>query len=319
MKTNIGKNKLPPVNIKRNRMLSGNISGDFKSNPDAIFMLLPAVVMFMVFCIYPVINVFILGFTEYDGMNTPEFIGLYNYTRAFKDATWWTAVLNTFIMGFGTVLLQIPSALLLAVILNSKLRAQNFFRAAIFMPNITSQAVMGMIFFFIFQTESGILNEFLKTAGIIKEPVGWLGSDWMAKFTVVIFATWFHTGLKMVLFLAALQKIPADVYESSSIDGASRSKTFIHITLPMLGGMFRIIVMLSIIDAMKLFDSIKTLTDGGPAHSTDVMATYIFNYYFSPDYVSQQGYASAVSMIATVIIALVAVIYLKTTSKMAED
>jgi len=295
------------------------ISGDFSANPQGLFMLLPAVTLFLLFCVYPVICVFLLGFTEYDGFSAPKLIGFYNYSRAFRDATWWNAVLNTVVMGFGTVLLQIPLALFLAVILNSKIRGRDMFRASLFLPNVTSQAVMGMIFFFIFQTDTGILNELLKLTGLITHPVPWMETDFLAKLTVVLFATWFHTGLKMVLFLAAMQKIPSDIYESSSIDGAAGFKTFWHITLPMLGGMFRIIVMLSIIDAMKLFDSIKTLTDGGPAHGTDVMATYIYRYYFSPDYISQQGYASAVSMIATVIIAIVAFIYMKTTTKMSEN
>lgn len=303
---------------RKRASFSAAIPGDLKDNPQGILMLLPAVVLFLMFCVYPLICVFVLGFTEYDGINTPEFTGLYNYIRAFRDATWWNAVVNTLIMGFGTVLLQIPIALFFAVILNSKLRGRDFFRASLFLPNVTSQAIMGMIFFFIFQTD-GILNNALMHAGLLQHQIPWMETDWMAKLTVVLFATWFHTGLKIVLFLAAMQKIPSDVYESSSIDGATGFKNFWYITLPMLGGMFRIIVMLSIIDAMKLFDSIKTLTDGGPAHGTDVMATYIYTYYFSPDYISQQGYASAVSMIATVIISIVAVIYMKSTSKMSEN
>lgn len=295
------------------------LPGDFKNNPQGIFMLMPAIVLFLVFCVYPVIYVFVMGFTEFDGFTSPEFIGLYNYGRVLRDSTWWNAVLNTLIMGFGTVLLQIPAALFLAVFLNSKIRGRDFFRASLFLPNVTSQAVMGMIFFFIFQTDTGILNEFMKQAGLIVQPIRWMENDWLAKLTVVLFATWFHTGLKMVLFLAALQKIPSDIYESASIDGATKLKTFRHITLPMLGGMLRIIVMLSIIDAMKLFDSIKTLTDSGPANGTDVMSTYIYRYYFSPDYISQQGYASAVSMVATVLIAVVALIYMKTTTKLSEN
>ncbi len=299
--------------------ISRRYLGDLAAHPDAIWMVIPAILMFLVFCVYPVINVFLLGFTEYDGMTVAKFTGLYNYVRVFKDTTWWTAVNNTFVIGLGTIALQIPLALGLAIILNSEIRGQNFYRAAIFIPNITSQAIMGMIFYFIFQTGNGIFNEILKVIGVIDFPIDWLGKSGTAKLVVVLFATWFHTGLKMIFFLAALQNIPIDVYESAAIDGTNSGQKFWYITLPMLGNMFRVIVMLSIIDALKLFDSIKTITDGGPGSATNVMSTYIYNYYFSPNFISQQGYASAVSMVATIIISIIAVIYLQSSKKFGEN
>lgn len=297
----------------------GLLRGDLKKHPDALILIAPVIILFMTFFIYPIICIVYYGFMDYDGMTKPSFIGFYNYTRLFKDDNWWSAVINNLIIGIGTVCLQIPIALAAAAILNTSIRGRNIYRAAIFVPNITSQAIMGMVFFFIFEDYQGMLNTLLNTLGIINQPIHWLGDEWLAKLTVVLFATWYHTGFKMVFFLAAMQKIPVEIYESADIDGTNTIQRFWHVTLPMISSMFRIVIMIAITDALRFFDTVRTLTNGGPVGATEIMGTYIFNYYFSGQYISQQGYASALSVIATIIIAIITVIYLKFTKKFVMD
>ena len=151
---------------------------------------------------------------------------------------------------------------------------------------------------------------------LIDAPISWLGTGMMAKGVAIAFLSWHDIGFFMLLFLAALQKIPGDVYESAKIDGANAIQTFKNITVPMLGKMFQMISALSIVNALKLFDSMKSLTNGGPGSDTEVMTMYIYRYFFENTGVPQQGYASAVSIVATLIVGGVTIIYMLFTKKM---
>lgn len=277
-------------------------------------MMLPTVILISLFGIYPILYVLGYSFTEFNGFSPAKFVGLENYLTVIKDSSWWITVWNTVIMGLGIPAIQLPLALLLAILLNIKFTGRDFFRAVIFVPNITSTAIMGIIFFFMFSSYNGIVNAILQEFKLITQPIEWFGDPWLAKLVVIIFCTWSGVGFYMVLFLSALQRIPEDVYESAKIDGAGRSATFFKITLPMMGKMFQIITSLSIINALKLFDSVKALTNGGPGNGTEVMAMYIFRYYFE-NANSQVGYASAVSIVATILVGIVTAIYMFMTKK----
>ena len=219
-------------------------------------------------------------------------------------------------MGIAIPLVQIPCSLLLAVLLNKKFKGQGIARALIFVPNITSTAIMAIVFYFMFASYNGIINGVLMKFGIIEAAIEWFGSGMMAKFVIVLFCTWSGVGFYMVLFLSALQSIPSDVYESASIDGATKSQTFFRITIPMMGSMLQTITALCIMNALKLFDSVKALTNGGPGNSTEVMTMYIYRYFFETMGTSQQGYASAVSIISTIIVMVITMSYFRATKKM---
>lgn len=299
--------------ITANRQKKSNIKTVF-SFTEQYLMMLPTIILIVLFGIYPILYVLGYSFTEYNGFSPAKFIGLENYITAVKDPSWWITVWNTVIMGLGIPAIQLPLALLLALLLNVKFAGRDFCRAVIFVPNITSTAIMGIIFFFMFSSYNGIINAVLQQLKLISQPVEWFGDPWLAKLVVIIFCTWSGVGFYMVLFLSALQRIPEDVYESAKIDGAGRRVTFFRITLPMMGKMFQIITSLSIINALKLFDSVKALTNGGPGNGTEVMAMYIFRYYFE-NANSQTGYASAVSIIATVLVGIVTFVYMFMTRK----
>lgn len=296
---------------KKKRALSAN-------GLQMFLMLLPMLILFFLFCAYPLFDAVCLSFTKYNGFTAPEFIGAANYVRLFKDRSWWNVVLNTFEFTLMAYVIQIPLSLLLAVVLNGKIRGKNFFRTVIFLPNITSTAIIGIIFFFMFSSYNGIVNGLLLKTGIIGTPVEWLGNVTSAKWIIILLNTWSQMGYLMILFLAAIQKIPAELYESARLDGASPWKQFQKITLPMLGQMFQVISMMCILNGFQLFDSVKVLTGGGPGRQTSVMAIYIYDYFFNSTG-AQQGYASAVSVCATLITALTGALYYLATSRKFKD
>lgn len=283
------------------------------------FMIMPTVVLVVLFGIYPILYILYYSFFQYNGFSEPLFIGFHNYVRAFTDVSFWISVKNTLIFGVFIPLVQIPCSLALAVLLNKKFVGSSVARAIIFVPNITSSAIMGIVFFLMFASYNGIINGVLQSIGIIERPVEWLGNGTLAKLVVIIFCTWSGVGFYMVLFLAALQRIPTDVIEGATIDGANSRQVFFRITIPMMGRMFQIILMLSILNTLKLFDSVKALTNGGPGNATDVMTMYIFRYFFENPGTPQHGYASAVSIVTTLIILVITLVYGYVTRKMKDN
>lgn len=293
--------------------------GALKDSRAAYMMVAPTVILFLMFCIYPIIHVLFVSLFEYDGMTDMKYIGLYNYARVFRDGSWWKTVLNTVEFGLICPLIQIPISLVLAVILNGKLKGKNFFRTSLFLPSITSTAIMGIIFSFMFSSYNGIINGLLQKLGSPTR-ITWLEDEKTAKIVIIMFSTWSHVGYYMVLFLAGLQKIPGEVYESAAVDGANTVQSFTKITVPMLSSSLRTIIMLSILNTMKMFDTVKVITNGGPAQGTKVMTMYIYSYYFEPERGKlQQGYASSLAIIGLIITAIIAVIYLVVSKKASKD
>ncbi|MGE5551356.1 MAG: carbohydrate ABC transporter permease [Bacteroidota bacterium] len=290
----------------------------YKDRASILLMLAPTLLLFAAFCAYPLAYVIRTSFFEYNGFTAMKWLGLDNYLRALGDESWWSAVWNTIQLGIGIPLLQIPVALVLAVVLNEPLKGRAFFRTFFFLPAITSTAIMGLIFYFMFSSFNGIINGLLMRTGLIGMPIDWLGREWTAKFVIVLFSTWANAGFYMVLFLAALQKIPRDVYEVAATDGANALQIFFRITVPLLGQMFKIITMLSIVNAMKLFDTIKVLTGGGPGNRTEVMTMYIFRYFFEYNTgIMQIGYTSAAAVIGLLIVGIISAVYYLSTKRIS--
>lgn len=301
-----------------------SLSKRIKQNRVAYIMLLPTIVGFIAFVLYPQLWVLRLAFYKYNGYTPPVFVGMDNFVRLFtRDTVWWKAVGNTFYFSTAKLLVEIPLALILAVILNNNLKGRNLFRTVYFLPNVTSTAVMSLVFYFIFSPYQGILNGILQSIGIISEPIDWLGQGSLAMIVCMIVSIWQNFGLNMILFLAGLQSIPDEIYESADIDGATPVQQFIHLTIPMLGRMLQIILMLAIIGSLKTFDLFKVLTNGGPGHDTEVMMTYIFRYFFvdnmSTTAQPQLGYASSMGLVATIIIGAVTAVYLWMSRKLEEN
>ncbi|GAC1392892.1 MAG: sugar ABC transporter permease [Ktedonobacteraceae bacterium] len=282
-----------------------------RENFAAYAMTLPSFVPFMIFNLLPICWVVYISFTFFDGYSTPTWAGLANYQAILVDTLWWLAVRNTFIFGVGKLVLEIPLALLLAVILNQKVFASTWFRATIFLPHVVSITVMGIIFSFIFQPYQGILNGLLQNVHLIAGPLDYLGQPISAMLCLISVGVWSSVGVTMILFLAGLQTIPQEVHESAALDGANALQRLWYVTIPLLGPVLRLVVLLSIVFTLRSFDLVKVLTDGGPYGSTEVMFTYIFRYFFEGGANSQYGYGAALGVTSALIIALVALIYFR--------
>lgn len=288
----------------------------------AYIMLAPMLIGFVLFTIYPIIYVIRYAWFDFDGFTQAKFIGLENFIRLFtRDGSYWLSVLNTFIITLSKIGIEIPLALVLAVLLNSKSKLNNFFRTSLFLPTIISTAIIGLIFSILFSSYNGIVNNILMNLGLTVDRINWFGNKWLALIVVVISAVWSHVGINMILFLMGLQSVPKELYECAQIDGANSMQRFFKITVPMLGPVMQTILMLAIVEGMKLSDLVLVLTNGQPGGSTEVVMTYIYKYFFSTDAISsglpQYGYASSMSVVTALMIGILTVIYLRLSKKMS--
>lgn len=283
-------------------------------------LLFPSVVLTLALGIYPLVWVLRYMFYDYPGYGTALFVGLDNFRRLAEDKLFWDSVVNTLVFAAGKLVLTIPLSLLLAVILNGKIRGRSFLRAVYFMPTVISTAVISIVFYIIFNSYNGMVNQLLMQIGLIGEPIEWLGPK-HAMLTVILVAVWGAVGNYMLLFLAGLQSIPHDLYESAAIDGANARQRFRHITVPMLGPVMQIIIMLAIIASLKGYESIMVITEGGPIGKTEVMYLYLYKLLFpvasTGTVVEQQfGYGSAVGFATALIVGAITLLYQYLSRKM---
>lgn len=197
-------------------------------------------------------------------------------------------------MVIASVLGQIPIALIIALLLNRKLKGAKFFRTIGFLPVVLSTVVISLTWSLIYNTKNGLINELLRTVGLESLTQNWLGDTSWSMIAVCITVIWQFVGLYLIIFLAALQNIPEEVLEAAKIDGASEWVTTWKITIPMIWDTIIVAVILCISGSLRTFDLIYVMTHGGPAHSTEVMALYMFNETFNK---LQYGYGSAVSVV----------------------
>ena len=260
-------------------------------------------------------------FYQYGGYGTgePRFVGFENLARVFRDSVYWKSVANTFVYGFGKIVFIIPLAFFLAFLLNKQTKGNSVAQSIIFLPTIMSSAVMGLVFYLLFNAYNGEVNKILMSAHIINRPINWLGKD-HAMQTLIITAIWGGVGNYMVYFIAGIQQVSQDAIESARIDGAGRLKTIWYIIIPMLGPILKIILMLAITSAFHDITNVMVLTEGGPTNSTMVMSLYGYRYFFpvsaAESTVPQYGYGAAVSVVSAAITGIVTVLYLKASKKL---
>lgn len=275
-------------------------------------MLAPALIFLVVCSIYPFLWIFRYVLYNYDGIPAhTRFTGMRNLNTMMADTKFWGSVVTTFQYAFWKLIFIIPIALIMAVLLNQKLRGSSFFRGVYFMPTVISSSISGMIFTFIFATGNGVLNGILQACGLIGVPVGWLTDPKVAMAAVIIMSVWAGFGNYMLYFVTGMTSISEDVYESSRIDGANGIQTFFYITLPMLAPVLKVVLMLAITGAFKDYEAIMVLTNGGPGSSTNVMFLYIYNLIFGTgsNAARQIGYGALLSLVAAVIVGAVTIVY----------
>ena len=255
----------------------------------AYALIAPYWLHFALFMAYPLIFSFILVFHKWDVYTPMQWVGLGNFFRLFRDDLFFQSILNTLLFLSIHIPLQIVFALLFAVLLNQKIKARGFFRAAYFMPVVISGVVISILWQQLYSQENGVLNLLLIRLGMSKIP--WLTSPEWAMPSIAIMATWKNVGFYIVLFLAGLQTIPRYLYESAEIDGASGWQQFRSITLPMLNPTILLVMILSTIGGFSLFIEPYMLTGGGPMNRTLSAMLYIYKEAF---YFNRMGYAATI-------------------------
>lgn len=264
-----------------------------------------SIVAIFVFVFYPMIQAFIISLKSGAGSNL-HYVGISNYKRLFIDETFKKAVFNTLIYLIVQVPIMILLALFISVLLNDKnLKAKGLFRTAIFLPCITSLVAYSVIFKSLFAND-GLMNKILLNIHLISEPIKWMTSPLWAKVTIIIAITWRWTGYNMIFYLAGLQNIDPSVYEAAKIDGASATKQFFNITVPLLKPIILFTTITSTSGTLQLFDEVMNITGGGPGNASTSISQYIYNLSFK--YTPNFGYAAAVSYSIVAMIVILSLI-----------
>jgi multiple sugar transport system permease protein len=280
--------------------------------------ILPQLIFFLVFVGYPFFYGLVISTLSFDYLrpNDTSFVGLQNYINLFSPDTvkfneFWNGLINTFEFVIYSVPPLVIIPLFLAVLLNTKVPGRNFFRAVYFAPWVLSVAVVGLLWWWIFQSQGGLLNYYLKDLGLTAPR--WLSTMPWAWVSIVIATVWWTIGFNMIIFLAALQDIPDQLYEAAAIDGANKVQTFFRVTLPMLQPVLVFVVTVTIIASFNLFGQPFLMTQGGPPEpggggSTQPIMYRIYNEGFVRPF---QGSAAAMSFVVATIMILVSYINFK--------
>ncbi len=277
--------------------------------------LAPATILIFIMSFWPIIQAVITSFKTGSSANMQWANPFaYNYTRMFQDAVFKRSIGNTFLYLIIEVPIMLVLAILLAQFLNNKhLKFKGLFLTCVFLPCATSLVSYALIFKSLFATQ-GLINTILVKLGILESNFNFLGTGWSAKIIIIVALIWRWTGYNMVFFLAGLQNIEYSVYEAAKIDGASGWRTFWSITVPLLRPTIVMTTIMSINGTLQLFDESVNLTKGGPANATITMSHYIYNGSFGEG-VANFGYASAMSVIVFIMVAILAFINLKVGDK----
>ncbi len=259
----------------------------------AVFGLAPALLIYLMFAIIPILISFYYSLMDWDGFTDMRFVGLANFQEALSDPIFWQSLKNNLYVVAASVFGQIPIALFFAILLNRKLKGGKIFRTLGFMPVVISTVIISLVWGMMYNSRRGLFNHLLELVGLGEWAQNWLGDPKWAMISVCITIIWQFVGLYLIIFLAALQNIPQEIYEAARIDGASGWKQTLYITLPMMRNAIAVAVILCISGSLRTFDLIYVMTSGGPGHSTEVLAMYMFDQTFSS---TRFGYGSALSL-----------------------
>jgi lactose/L-arabinose transport system permease protein len=280
-----------------------DLIASIRRHRSAYVFISPFFVLFGAFMVYPLVSTLVLSFYEWGGGSVRTFVGPANYTKLFHDAIFLKSLANAGVLYLLYVPLMTFLAIVFAVLVNSAwLKLRSAFRTIIYLPNVVSLVVLGLLFSFVMNRSYGVLNLLLSYVGIGK--VSWLGDPVAAKFAVAIMMIWRWLGVNMIYMLAGLQAIPSELYEAASVDGAGVLVRFFRITIPMLQPVIVFALILSTIGTIGMFAEVQQLTDGGPMNSTITPVLHLYNTafrYFKFGYASSMAYvifviASALSI-----------------------
>ncbi len=271
--------------------------------------LLPALIIFTAFVIYPILGSLYYSLTDWDGLAPNlHFVGLANFQQLLGDPTVLTDLKNTLVFAAGVMVLQNGLALLFAIILDGLLRRLSFLRVLFLIPAMLSALAIGYIWSYIYTPEFGFLNTFLGKIGLSSWQQDWLGNAHLTLTSLIFTNSWEFMGFGMVIFLAGLQAVPPELYEAANIDGTSGWQRFRHITFPLIAPSVTINIILTMIGSLKVFDLIFVMTNGGPGDASESLALRLYKEAFT---LNHFGYGTAVGIVMSVLILGLSVLNLR--------
>jgi len=299
---------ITPNSLKKRRI---------KDNLVAYSFILPNFLGFAVFTLGPILFAVYLAFTKWNGSGDITFIGLKNFIDLWSDSRFLTSLKNTIVYSVAVVPLTVVASLFLAILLNQKIYARNFFRTVNFFPYVASLVAVAVVWNMLFNPAKGPVNMLLSFFGVADEnlPRWAADKDW-AMFTVILFSVWKNAGYYMIIYLAGLQGISAQLYEAATLDGATKRQQFWYVTLPQLRPTTFFVVVMLTIQCFKVYDQIYMITQGGPGTSTLVLVYHIYNTAFIS---WDLGYASAIAMVLFLLVLVVTIIQFRGEKKYANS
>lgn len=276
-----------------------NTIRDFFINNQGFLFILPPLILFFVFILYPIYYIFQSSLLDWSGVGTATFVGFKNYIGIFtQDRAFRLAMRNCFYWSFLTIFPQMFMGFILAYALNTNLPGRNFFRAVFYMPAIISPVVIGIVWIRIYNPFSGLLSDLGFATGLELLAKPYLSDPKIAIFSVIAVNVWQWTGWSMLMYLAGLQGIPDEIMDAAGLDGANLFQRIRCIVWPMLNHVHKTLILLGVIGTLQTFTLIFSMTKGGPNHATEMLPTYIFKHGFE---LQSMGYASALSVILLVL------------------
>lgn len=284
-------------------------------NNAAYLFVLPFIIVFLIFSVYPVVRTLYLSFTTYKGYGTPTFNGIANYTRVLKDKFFWRSLYNTVKMWSLNIVLQLGLAFLLTIVFSDikyKLRGLGIFRAVYYLPNLIAATSVAFLFKTLLDWKYGSFNQLLMMSHIIDEQINWMGQRSTAWAVIGVIQAWMWFGNSFIILMAGVQGIPSDYFEAAAIDGAGRWKVFGSITLPLLRPILLYVAVTSLIGGLQLFDLPFLMTGpstaGEPGGTLQTTVMYLYKFGFETH---QVGFAAAIAYTLFFIILFVSIMEFK--------
>ncbi|MFZ1382038.1 MAG: sugar ABC transporter permease [Scrofimicrobium sp.] len=267
----------------------------------SLIWVVPAIALVCVFVYLPLGQNIYLSFFDWSVFNpNPEFVGVENYSHAANDPIFWTSLRNNVLFAVVSLVIQVGGSFVLAAVIEGYVRgkARAALRAIYFIPSAISITVAGLIFYFIYQPNSGLLNAFLDVVGMGSYAQAWLGQESTAIWGIIVMAQWQSFGYTALLYSVAIQRIPTELYDAADLDGVGPVRRMLKITLPLVGEMTTLLVIVTVSGAFQVFNEVMVMTAGGPNNSSQVLGTWLYRNGFIHD---QFGYAAAIATVVFVI------------------
>jgi raffinose/stachyose/melibiose transport system permease protein len=278
----------------------------------AYALIFPAALFYAAFQFFPILGAFALSLFDWNGINLSQarYIGLSNFSELLKDPIFWSSLEHNVVVALAVLVFQCVGAFLVAAVIHAGIRGGHVFRVLFFAPVVMSSVAVAMLAIFMFSPSIGLINTMLNGAGLNGLVQDWLGSSTWALPSVIVTFNWQAFGFSMLLLLSGFQQVSAEVCEAALIDGASQRSVLWQIVLPIMRPVASVVVLLGIISAFRIFDTVYVLTTGGPYHASDVLVTYLYEEAFNGNRV---GYGDSIGVTLFLIVFVLAIVQLRLT------